>query len=180
MKRISIALALGAALVAVPAAAQEETTDHGGFKVGAVAGYDVINLEVGGVSGNDSGVVYGVTAGYDIQSGKGIIGAEVEVTDTSISDGVGNAGLDLYAGLRLGYEMDANDLIYLKAGYSNVDVDLSDNLEGVRVGAGFEHEFDGFFGRLEYRYSTYNVSEALGFEANDNRHQVVVSVGAKF
>lgn len=180
MKKLSIALAMGAAVVAAPAAAQDTAADNSGFFVGLVGGLDVINIEAGGVTETDNGVVYGVTVGYDIKSGKGIIGVEAEISDTSISDGVGDAGLDLYGGLRLGYEMDANDIIYLKAGYSNVDVDLSDNLEGVRVGAGFEHSFGTFTGRLEYRYSTYNISEVIGFDANDNRHQIVVAVGAKF
>lgn len=178
MKTLSISLALGAALLAAPAAAQD--TDNGGFFVGVVGGLDVISLEVGAEDDNDAGAVYGVTAGYDIKSGNAILGVEAELTDTSISNDVGNAGVDIYGGLRLGLEMDANDIIYLKTGYSRVDLDLDDELEGVRVGAGFEHNFGGFVGRLEYRYSTYNISEVLGFEANDNRHQVVVAVGAKF
>ncbi|NCP14990.1 MAG: porin family protein [Sphingomonadales bacterium] len=180
MNKFTITLALGAALAAVPAAAQDTGSDNSGFFVGVLGGYDVINLEVGGNDANEDGAVYGVTAGYDVQSGQGIIGVEAEVTDTSISDGIGNAGLDLYAGLRLGYVMDDNDIIYLKGGYSRLDVDLNNDLEGIRAGAGFEHDFNGFFGRLEYRYSTYNVGDILGIDANDNRHQVVVAVGAKF
>lgn len=180
MKTLSTALALGAALIAAPAAAQDASSNNGGFFVGVVGGLDVINVEVGAEDDAESGVVYGVTAGYDIKSGSAIVGVEAELTDTSISSGVGNAGLDIYAGMRFGLEMDENDIIYIKGGYSRVDVDLADNLEGVRLGAGFEHNFGGFFGRLEYRYSSYNISEVVGFDANDNRHQVVVAVGAKF
>lgn len=180
MNKFSIVLALGATLAAAPAAAQDSESNGGGFFVGAVGGLDVINLELGAESDAESGAVYGVTAGYDIKSGSALIGVEAELTDTSISDGVGDAGLDIYGGLRLGLDADDNDMVYLKAGYSRVDVDLADDLEGIRVGAGFEHDFDGFFGRLEYRYSSYNVSEVLGLDANDNRHQVVVAVGTKF
>ncbi|WP_158094283.1 outer membrane protein [Erythrobacter donghaensis] len=178
MKTFSVSLALAAAAIAAPAAAQD--TDNGGFFVGVVGGLDVINLEAAGEDASDSGAVYGVTAGYDFKAGNAILGIEAELTDTSISSDVGDAGVDIYGGLRLGLEMDANDIIYLKTGYSRVDVDLADDLEGVRVGAGFEHNFGGFVGRLEYRYSTYNISEVLGLDANDNRHQVVVAVGAKF
>ncbi|QDH32903.1 porin family protein [Porphyrobacter sp. YT40] len=180
MNKLSVAMVLGAAVVAMPAAAQDSGSNGGGFFVGAVGGLDVINLEVGAESDAESGAVYGVIAGYDIKSGSALLGIEAELTDTSISDGVGNAGLDIYGGLRLGLDMDENDIIYLKAGYSRVDVDLADDLEGVRVGAGFEHNFGGFVGRLEYRYSTYNVGEVLGLDANDNRHQVVVAAGFKF
>lgn len=181
MKTISIALAMGAALVAAPAAAQAGDADNGGFFVGLVGGYDVINIETGGVDADDTGAVYGVTAGYDVDAGKALIGLEAEVTDTSISDGGADAGLDLYGGLRLGYEMDDNDVIYLKAGYTRVDVDLFDDLEGVRVGAGFEHNFGGrLFGRVEYRYSNYNISDVTGIDSNANRHQLVLAVGGKF
>lgn len=180
MNKLSIALVLAAAVAAAPAAAQDSESNGGGFFVGAVGGLDVINLEVGAESDAESGAVYGVTAGYDIKSGSALIGVEAELTDTSISNGVGNAGLDIYGGLRFGLDMDENDIIYFKAGYSRVDVDLADDLEGIRVGAGFEHDFGGFFGRLEYRYSTYNVGEVIGFDANDNRHQVVVAAGFKF
>ncbi len=180
MKTISIALAMGAALVAAPAAAQD--ADNGGAFIGFVGGYDVINIETGGgADEDDTGVAYGVTAGYDFDAGTVLIGIEAEVSDTSISDNVGDAGLDLYGGLRLGYEMDANDLIYLKAGYTRLDIDLADELEGVRVGAGFEHRFGGvLFGRVEYRYSNYNISDVIGIDANANRHQLVLAVGGKF
>ncbi|UYV15819.1 outer membrane protein [Porphyrobacter sp. ULC335] len=177
MKRFSIALALGVSLFAVPAAAQEETSDNGGFAVGVVLGFDAIGVEANNRTESDSGVVTGLTAGYDIVSGKGIIGVEAEVTDTSIGDGV---GMDGYLGLRLGYEMDSNDVIYLKGGYTCIEVDEDEELEGIRAGAGFEHNFGGFFGRVEYRYSNYNVSDVLGEGLNGNRHQVMIAAGAKF
>ena len=180
MTKFKVALAVSAAMFAVPAAAQDAAPDAGGFFVGVVGGYDVINVEAGGVDADDTGVTYGVTAGYDVASGKAIIGIEGEVTDTSISDDVGNAGLDLYGGLRLGYQMDENDIIYLKAGYSRLDVDLADDLEGARIGAGFQHNFGGFFGRVEYRYSAYNFSDVLDADINGNRHQLVLALGAKF
>ena len=181
MKKFTILAAAAAATFATPAFAQDgDTGDNGGFFIGAVGGYDVINLEEGGNDADDTGLVYGLTAGYDVDTGKAIIGIEAEVTDTTISDDVGDAGLDIYGGVRLGYEMDDNDIIYVKAGYSNVDIDFVDNLEGIRVGAGFEHNFGGFVGRFEYRYSNYNVSDVLLIDVNGNRHQAVFTLGAKF
>ena len=182
MKKLTFIAAAAVATFATPAFAQDMgDADNGGLFVGALAGYDTVQLEsAGGEDADDQGVLYGVTAGYDIDVGKAVLGIEAEVSDTTISDDVGDAGLDIYGGLRLGYEMDDNDIIYLKAGYTNVDIDDADNLEGVRVGGGFEHNFGGFFGRLEYRYSNYNVSDVVDEDLNGNRHQIGVTVGAKF
>lgn len=180
MKKFTFLAAAAAATFATPAFAQDEA-DNGGFFVGLVGGYDVINLEdAAGNDADDTGVVYGLTAGYDVDTGAAIIGIEGEVSDTSISDDVGDAGVDIYGGVRVGYEMDDNDIIYVKAGYSNVDIEDFDNLEGVRVGAGFEHNFGGFIGRFEYRYSNYNVSDVILEELNGNRHQAVFTIGGKF
>lgn len=179
MKKYAFLAAAAAAVTfAAPAAAQDG--DNGGIFVGVIGGYDTINLEAGGDVVDDNGLVYGITAGYDVDAGSALVGIEAEISDTTISDNVGNAGLDIYAGVRLGLEADANDVIYLKAGYSNLDIDLQDNLEGVRVGAGWEHNFGGFFGRFEYRYTTYNTSDVLQLDVNSNRHQAVFTIGGKF
>jgi outer membrane immunogenic protein len=178
MKKFAFLAAAAAATIATPAMAQD--ADKSGVFVGVVGGYDTINLEAGGDVANDNGLTYGITAGYDVDAGPALIGIEAEITDTTISDEVGNAGLDIYAGLRLGLDLDANDVVYVKAGYSNLDIDLQDNLEGVRVGAGWEHDFGGFFGRFEYRYTNYNVSDVLQLDVNTNRHQAVVAIGTKF
>ena len=181
MRKFSVALAIALAAAATPAMAQDNG-DLGGFSIAAIGGYDVISVEGGngGPVDRDSGVVYGIAAGYDVDTGDAILGIEAEVSDTSISDGVGDAGLDLYAGLRVGYQIDDNGMVYLKAGYSNVDVDGFDNLDGARVGAGYEHSFGSVFGRLEWRYTTYNVSDTLGVNVNGNRNQIVLAIGSKF
>lgn len=181
MTKYTVLAALAATTIATPAFAQNAgDVDNGGLFVGATAGYDVINLEAGNTDTDETGVVYGITAGYDADAGKALFGVEAEVSDTSISDEVGEAGVDLYGGVRVGYEMDDNDIIYLKAGYTNVDVDLAERLEGVRVGGGFEHNFGTFVSRVEYRYSTYDVSDTIAPGLNGNRHQAVVTIGGKF
>lgn len=181
MKKFALLAAAAAATFATPAFAQDAgDADNGGLFVGVTGGYDVINTEQGNVDADDTGVVYGFTAGYDFDSGKAIFGVEAELTDSSIDNIAGDPALDIYGGVRVGYEMDDNDIIYLKAGYTNVDTDFADNLEGVRVGAGFEHNFGGFTGRFEYRYSTYNLSDVVNFDINNNRHQAVITLGAKF
>lgn len=182
MKKYAAMVALAAAAISTPAFAQDTgDADNGGFFVGALAGYDVINLEdAAGNDFDDTGIVYGVTAGFDIDTGKAILGVEAEISDTSISDDVGDAGLDIYGGLRLGYEMDNDDVLYLKGGYTRVDTDGADEFEGVRLGTGWEHNFGAFMSRVEYRYSNYNVSDVLNADVNGNRHQIVLVLGGKF
>lgn len=177
MKKFAVLVALGAAAVSTPAFAQDAgDADNGGFYVAGVAGYD--DVAINDPAGGDDGFVYGVTAGYDIDTGKTILGVEAEVTETEVADIVGGGGLDLYAGLRLGYEADDNDIIYLKAGYSRVDLDAFDNLEGARLGVGVEHNFGTFFARAEFRHSLYNFNDVLGVEGH--RNQGIVAIGAKF
>lgn len=177
MKKLVLAAAATCALL--PAAASAQDND-GGFTVAAVGGLDVIGLEADGEDEKENGFLYGLAAGYDVIEGKTLFGLEAEATGTTISDDIADAGLDLYGGVRLGYVISDEDTVYLKAGYTNVDVDLADNLEGIRVGAGYERNFGGLFGRLEYRYSNYNISDVLSYDANGNRHQVVAALGARF
>lgn len=182
MRKLTVMAAAALAAFASPAMAQDGDTDQGGAWVGGVAGLDVVSLEAGGISDRDTGLVFGLAAGYDVDTGNALFGVEVEVSDTTVgTGGVGDAGVDLYAGIRAGLEVDDNDVIYLKAGYSNVDVDLFNNLDGARVGVGYEKRLNGsLFGRLEYRYTTYNVSDTLGVDVNGNRNQIVLVIGGKF
>ncbi len=175
MRIVSSALILGAAMVAAPAAAQE-ATDNSGFFVGLVAGLDVINVDDGATDASEEGLVYGVTAGYDVDTGGALIGVEVEVSETTID----NTDLDIYGGLRLGLPMDDNDVIYIKGGYTNLDIDFFENLEGFRVGAGVEHSFGTLKLRGEYRYSGYNANDVFGANFDANRHQVMLVLGGKF
>ncbi|MBX7458379.1 porin family protein [Qipengyuania sp. 1NDH17] len=178
MKKFVVLAAAAAALV--PSAALAQDGEAGGFKVAAVGGLDVINLEDETDSESESGLLYGLTAGYDAVSGKALIGLELEATGTTISEDLGDAGLDLYGGVRLGYIIDEDSILYVKGGYTNVDVDYVDNLEGFRAGLGYEQNFGGMFGRLEYRYSNYNISDVIASDLNGNRHQVVAAVGVAF
>lgn len=192
MKKLLIAT-LFATAAAAPALAQD-SAPFTGPRVEALVGYD--NLRGGG-DGRD-GIAYGVAAGYDFQVGRAVAGLEVEYTDSD-TDGCANgfvvtgdricanAGRDLYAGGRLGFAVAPRTLLYAKAGYSNARVGLdytnpaapaqnfrlSDNLDGVRVGAGLEQKLGtNLYAKAEYRYSNYEA----GFE----RHQVLGGVGFRF
>jgi outer membrane immunogenic protein len=192
MKKIAFA-AIAAVAVAAPAAAQEGAP-FTGPRIEALVGYD--NLRGAG-DGRD-GLAYGVAAGYDFQMGGAVAGLEVEYTDSDV-DGCATgfvvaadricatAGRDLYAGGRLGFAVAPSTLVYAKAGYTNArvglnytdsvtpanDFRLSDELDGVRVGAGLEQKLGtNLYAKAEYRYSNYE----SGFE----RHQVLGGVGFRF
>ena len=138
---------------------------------------------------------YGGAVGYDIQRGGTVFGVEAEGTGstTDSCSGAGTAaspsiclkaGRDLYAGGRVGAVLGDSTLLYAKAGYTNARVRLTSydgtttstltgkNLDGVRVGAGVEHNFGGAYGKVEYRYSNYQDGVA--------RHGVVAGVGVRF
>lgn len=126
-----------------------------------------------------TGVVYGIGAGWDFQSGGAAFGIQVEATDATTEDctfGCIEAGRDLYVGGRAGGVVNNKTLIYALAGYSNGRI--SDgfghvNLDGIRAGLGVEHQpGSNWFFRFEGRYTNYE----LGFE----RWQGVAGVGMRF
>jgi outer membrane immunogenic protein len=185
-KRIALAASVAALTVATPAFAQDAGT-WTGFYIGVIGGWDH-------VEGQD-GLAYGVQGGYDFNAGGAVIGLELEASDATTEECVGNvivagdelcdkAGRDLYAGIRVGAEVSPGTLLYAKGGYTNgravetyedgtADYKDSVNLDGIRAGAGVEHQFgSNVFVKAEYRYSNY--------EAGVERHQVVGGVGFRF
>ncbi len=180
-------LLLGAALclVSSPALAQ----DFSGFRVEGLVGYDRTDLSIEDIDeaeGNTDGVFYGGAVGYDMQLGNLLIGAEGEISSSTIGDEITGAeeyegsiydgtvsledGLNWYVGGRLGTTAGAN-LFYAKAGYARTTVDLDIdgtvddtpvseqadfNLSGVRLGLGYERSFGLAYGKIEYRYTNYS------------------------
>ena len=110
MRKLFIA---AAALAAFPATAQAQSAatplDHSGLRVEGIVGYDALT------SGEDSdGVVYGGAVGYDFPAGGVTLGADAELTDSSIKGTEGNVlaagdsaqvrlGRDIYVGGRVGF-----------------------------------------------------------------------------
>jgi outer membrane immunogenic protein len=182
-KFIYAALLMGAA--AAPALAQDGPSagTFNGAHVEALGGWD----RVQGEGSHDDGVLYGVGAGYDIQRGNAVFGVEGEASDSTQKekfDGLTeHASRDLYVGGRAGAVIGGNNLLYAKAGYTNARYAVSGtstgadlahgNLDGVRVGAGIEHQLSNrAFVKTEYRYSNY--------EKGVSRNQVVAGVGMRF
>ena len=189
-KRIALLLAAGsAAALAVPAHAQE---DHGfsGPWVAGVAGYD--KTQAGSTTDDDvdadndqsaEGLVWGGAAGYDIDLGTMVLGAEGEFTESTADTrsldgdpetfGLGSveAGRDIYVGARAGFKATPSTLVYGKAGYTNarygflgtdgtVEDEQHIDVDGWRAGAGVEQRIGAnAFAKLEYRYSNYSNAE---------------------
>ncbi|HTI31587.1 MAG TPA: porin family protein [Sphingomonas sp.] len=192
MTKFFTAALVATTALSAPAFAQgSDPAPFTGPRVEAVAGWD----RVQGGGEHKNGVSYGGAVGYDFQAGGAVLGIEAEGTGSSTNScgGAGTvadpkvclkAGRDLYAGGRVGAIVGDNTLLYAKAGYTNARVRLTSydgtttstltgkNLDGVRVGAGVEHNFGGAYGKVEYRYSNYQDGVA--------RHGVVAGVGVRF
>ena len=197
MKKIAM---LAAAFAAAPAAAQDADASFNGPWVAAVVGYESDSLDIEGIDEGDfdtsvDDVAYGVALGYDYDAGMAVIGAEAELSDSEVEANVFDlarieTGRDIYVGLRAGAKLNPNAMIYAKGGYSNLSlkaddgvIEDSDEFDGYRIGAGAEYASGQLFGRLEYRYSQYDLN-IDGFEEDSGldleRHQVMVMGGFRF
>ncbi|MBC9033656.1 porin family protein [Sphingomonas sp. JC676] len=177
--RILATAALALTAAATPAFAQDEAKPFQGPRAEIVGGWDRVETNNAGASG----FTYGGALGYDLQRGKAVFGVEGEVTGSTAKEtdaGVTvKAGRDLYAGVRAGYVVIPNTLLYVKGGYTNArvigetaNVRAADNLDGFRLGAGVERQFGRFYGKVEYRYSNYS--------QDVERHQVLAGLGVRF
>jgi outer membrane immunogenic protein len=155
MKALVIAAA-AATLFATPALA----SDFSGPRLEVTAGSDDVTR---GVDLTD--VTYGVGAGYDLQFGKVVVGAEAAVDNVFDRRDIG-------VGARVGYVLN-EVLVYGKVGYSNWRHVRNVNLEGIRVGGGFEVNLsDKVYGKIEYRYTD--------FEGRTGKHGGLLGVGYRF
>ena len=167
------AAALVALAGATPALAQDAESTFTGFRVEGIVGWD--NAKLGG-GFKDSGIAYGIGAGYDTNIGGGVVGVEVEAADSTVKKFGVKAKRDLYVGIRGGAEVSTGLLLYGKLGYTNARLGAGGfnvNLDGVRVGAGLEYQVgSNMYVKGEYRYSNY--------ELGITRHQAVLGVGVRF
>jgi outer membrane immunogenic protein len=188
MKTYLYALASMAVFAAAAAPASAE-----GFRAEIHGGWDHARAAGDG----ESGLVYGIGAGYDVAIGKRAeIGLDLSADLSSLDEcetsvvltgdrACLDAGRDLAAAVRLGYKVSDRGTIYALAGYTNArfrfdyttpaGVTTRDgrNLDGFRLGAGYQHAFgEKAYGKVEYRYSNY--------ENDVSRHQVLLGVGVNF
>ena len=187
MKTYLFALASVAVLAAATPAAAE------GFRAEVHGGWD----DVSAAGGDDSGIVYGIGAGYDFAIAPKVeLGIDLSADLSSMKECqtgtiVANdkacirARRDLAAAIRLGYKVSERGTVYGLAGYTNArfrfdyvnpagnSTRIADNLDGFRLGAGYQQGFgEKMYGKVEYRYSNY--------EGDVSRHQVLLGVGVTF
>lgn len=168
-------------LIASPSLAQDADPVRAGFYVGPMIGIDRF---AGDEADGEVGLVYGALAGYDFSDGDLLVGVEAELLESSSKDSERDifldddelrlgVGLDLHLGLRAGYRIGGSGLLFVKGGYTNLDVNArytavgitpikgKESLDGFRVGAGGEFTMArNVSARLEYRYSEYDGGEA--------------------
>lgn len=206
MKTAFILAAMAGAVVASPAMAQDGNTSLTGAYAGVLVGIDSVRISDGTDNGSESDLGYGVTVGYDYDTGSAILGVEAEASDSGVSQTdtdlfvVGDsarlsAGRDLYIGARVGMHIGRAAMIYAKGGYTNAKVSLayddgatvtkgSDELDGFRVGVGGEWQIGHgpLALRTEYRYSDYGQYSFGGVPTglSAKRHQGMVGLLAKF
>ena len=194
MKTYLYALASVAVLAAAASPASAE-----GFRAEIHGGWDHVRADNGSINNDDSdsGIVYGIGAGYDFAIAPKVeLGLDLSADLSSMKECESSVILandaacirakrDLAAALRLGYKVSERGTIYALAGYTNarfrfdyttpagVTTRDSRNLDGFRLGAGYQHDFgENLYGKVEYRYSNY--------EADVTRHQALLGVGVKF
>lgn len=170
MKKTATLLVAGSMIaMATPAMAQSSDDNFSGFRVEALAGYDV--TEAGSTVDNDAnpnddqsidGLAYGVGLGYDYDAGGVVLGLEGEFSGSTAETefeggdfenlGIGNVetGRDLYLGARVGVKAADDLLIYAKGGYTNATFNIRSrdgdtqynadlDTDGYRIGAGIEY-----------------------------------------
>jgi len=200
MKRTLALAALAAGLTATPALAQ--TAAPGGLYVGAIGGYEGIDVDAadGSASATADSAVYGVNAGYDLSLGSLFVGVEGELStsggDTQFPSSFSGArdSLDAngqyYLGARAGVALTPGIAAYGKVGYTSLSTkaftsagtldELKDNAGGLRFGGGVQVQLPGpLEARLEYRRSKYkDVGDGTFGDATSD--QVVAGVGVRF
>ena len=198
MRKFLALAVVATSLAATPAVAQST----GGLYVGAVGGYEGIDVESadGTVSADADAAVYGVSAGYDLSLGGAFVGVEGELSTTGDSttfpgnvagarDGLETGG-QYYIGARAGFALTPGIAAYGKVGYTALDTtaftsagtlaELEDNAGGIRFGGGVQVQLPGpLEGRLEYRRSRYKDVGDGGY-GNATTNQVVAGVGVRF
>jgi hypothetical protein len=142
----------------------------GSFVAPALASDGDVRAEVrSGVSWNDGQAAkgsIGAAVGYDYNlPGGAFVGVEQAIDKTLVQrdDAVGSTSA------RLGIHATPRDKVYVISGYSYG----SNYHDGAHVGAGVEHSFGPYYGKVEYRH-VFNDDNAV------QTNQALIGAGIKF
>ncbi len=144
----------------------QDATDVSGFRLEAIAGWDNVTSSVDDApefDSSDSGLLYGIGAGYDFAAGNFIVGIEAELAESTngssvtfnnediegyIIDGTValDASEDIYIGARLGTMIDRAGVFYVKGGYSmaNAEFSAAGTIDGEPIDESVGFDLDGF------------------------------------
>ena len=131
MRKLVLA-ALAASAMTAPAFAQDATFT--GPRIEALVGYDSASDGTDGDAGSSDGVTYGGAIGYDFQIGGAVIGAEAELTGSSVDT---RADSLLVAGDRLVTDMGRDIYVGARAGVAITPTTLLDD-SPAQIGKGRE------------------------------------------
>jgi outer membrane immunogenic protein len=192
MRKITMKLLTAACIMAVPgvAAAQDWNGFYGGLTFGYSVGDANHSFNNGAPSGNSSpdGILGGVFAGYGIQSGNLVYGAEADIdlnnasgsftnttgaTSAGTTDGVWQGSVRGVLGVA-GQFTGKPTLFYATAGWAIGEFDFmggpsaagtnpySDTLNGWTIGAGMNVRLTDMTAlRLEYRYTDFGTASGV-------------------
>ena len=178
--------------------AKIDTSEWGGFYVGAYGGYTWLQAETNlPAEASDENGRFGGYTGYNWQFDNRIVtGVEAQAGFANTNTQAGNVAVeqnwDASLRARLGYAFE-NSLLYSFAGLSVSSVEAraltgsdENTLTGFDIGAGVEFEiFEDVTARIEYDYDQYS-NETFALGAGGNRsvdldaHNVNVGIGLKF
>jgi len=199
----NLALSLGATLaagIAMPATAQPFNGPYVGAQTGWVQNkIGTLETSVGRpqVDHSRDAVTTGIFAGYNLQPTSSIVLSAEAAVNFGIDDSVAGSQKDATAtinpeygfdlGIRAGYLVTPNTLVYGRGGYENVRASIDfrdingtrydkDNFDGWTVGGGVERAIsDRISARVEYRYSDLG-----GGDSKFEQHQVLAGVAWHF
>jgi outer membrane immunogenic protein len=177
---------IAAAIACVPGVAAAQ--DFDGARVEARIGYETPTVsEDNDVYKIGSAASYGGEIGFDFKANKVVVGPYVnyEFSSVELCDGgdcLGEKG-NLSAGARIGVIVGNRGLVYAKAGYANIEFEVtsgtasaSESKSGVQGGLGFEFGLGKFYGFVEGSYADYGKFYGINLQ----RRQVAGGVGIRF
>lgn len=125
-------------VIAPAAPAAPASPDWSGFYAGAQLGFGDVNTSLPGVSGDD--VIGGLTAGYDFDLGKYVVGfgADYDFADIGVSPTVDVENI-FRLKMRSGIKTSPRGLLYITGGYAHLQTSGLGDEDGKFYGAGYEH-----------------------------------------